>query len=295
MSSRPLPPPGFVATRIRRGRYIFLKPPDRGPLALVCAGYEVCEPGFFVDRPSFQWHAVEFLESGSWDVRQEGRWVSAAAGTIVVYGPNQAGGIRAAGRGPHGKYFADFGGTAAQRELQSSGLATRRVRHLADWRPVADLYEQLLSCVALPSAAQTKVTTAVLRALLVRLGAQPDTTPRPAAQRGLVFERCRDFLAAHYASVPGPGAAARACRVGPEYFSRLFREHTGQTPSQFLARLRMHHAARLLQQSDLTVKAAGQAVGFDDPYHFSRVFKQIHGVAPREFKRGSRPSARRRG
>ncbi len=108
MSSRPLPPPGFVAARIRRGRYIFLKPPDREPLALVCAGYEVCEPDFFVDRPSFQWHAVEFLESGSWDVRQEERWVSAAAGTIVVYGPNQAGGIRAAGRGPHGKYSAEL-------------------------------------------------------------------------------------------------------------------------------------------------------------------------------------------
>ena len=42
----------------------------------------------------------------------------------------------------------------------------------------------------------------------------------------------------------------------------------------------------LQQQSDLTIKAAGLAVGFEDPYHFSRVFKQIHGVAPRDFKRG---------
>ena len=49
----------------------------------------------------------------------------------------------------------------------------------------------------------------------------------------------------------------------------------------------MQHAARLLTQSEVSVKAAGMAVGFDDPYHFSRVFKQIHGVAPRDFKRGS--------
>jgi AraC-like DNA-binding protein len=294
MASRPLPPPGFVAPHIRRGRYIFLEAAGRRPLALVCAGYEECGPDFVVDRPSFPWHAVEILESGSWEVRRSGRWVAAGAGTIVSYGPGQAGGIRAAGRGPHGKYFADFRGTAARRELQAAGLATRRVRHLADWRPAADLYEQLLSCAALPPEAQTEVTAAVLHALLVRLGAQPDTTPRPAAQRRLVFERCRDYLAAHYASVPGPGAAARACRVGPEYFSRLFREHTGQTPSQFLARLRMHHAARLLQQSDLTVKAVGRAVGFEDPYHFSRVFKQIHGAAPRDFKRGGGPSLRKR-
>jgi len=283
MASRPVPPPGFVAPHIRRGRYIFLEAAGDGPLALVCAGYEECGPDFLVDRPSFRWHAVELLESGSWEVRRGGRWVAAAAGTIVVYGPGQAGGIRATGRGPHGKYFADFRGTAARRELQAAGLSARRVRHLADGRPASDLYEQLLSCTTLPPRAQTKVITALLPALLVRLGAQPETAPRPAAQRRLVFERCRDYLAAHYTSVRGPGAAARACRVGPEYLSRLFREHTGQTPSQFLARLRMHHAARLLQHSNLTVKAVGRAVGFDDPYHFSRVFKQIHGMAPSNF------------
>jgi methylphosphotriester-DNA--protein-cysteine methyltransferase len=41
-------------------------------------------------------------------------------------------------------------------------------------------------------------------------------------------------------------------------------------------------------------RAMLRAVGFDDPYHFSRVFKQIHGVAPRDFKRGGGPSSRKR-
>jgi AraC-like DNA-binding protein len=286
MAARPVPPPGFVAPHIRRGRYIFLQTKGRGPLGLVCAGYEECGPDFAVDRPSFRWHAVELLESGAWEVRRGGRWVAAGAGTLVAYGPRQAGGIRAVARGPHGKYFADFRGTGARQEWRAAGLSDRPVRHLAEWRAVADLYEQLLSCSALPAPAQAKVTTVLMRALLVRIGAQPDAAPRPTAQRRLVFERCRDYLATHYASVRGPGAAARACRVGPEYFARLFREHIGQTPSQFLTRLRMHHAARLLQHSNLTVKAAGRAVGFEDPYHFSRVFKQIHGMAPRNFKRG---------
>jgi AraC-like DNA-binding protein len=293
MVARPVPPPGFVAPHIRRGRYIFLETAGRGALNLVCAGYEECGSDFAVDRPSFRWHAVELLESGAWEVRRGGRWVAAGAGTLVVYGPGRAGGIRAAGCGPHGKYFADFRGTRAGHEMRAAGLSNRPVRHLDDGRTVADLYEQLLSCAALPAPAQAKVTTVLLRALLVRIGTQPDASPRPTAQRRLVFERCRDYLAAHYASAGGPGAAARACRVGPEYFARLFREHAGQTPSQFLARLRMHHAARLLQQSDLTVKAVGCAVGFEDPYHFSRVFKQIHGVAPRDFKRDGGPSTRR--
>lgn len=286
MNSASSPPPGFVAPHIRRGRYIFLETADRGPLSLVCAGYEECGSDFAVDRPSFQWHAVELLEVGAWEVLCGRRWVTARAGTLVAYGPGQTGGIRATGGGPHGKYFADFRGNGAGNELRAAGLCDRPVRHLADWRPLADLYEQLLSCAALPASGQAKLTAVLLAALLARVAAQPDTAPPPTAQRRLVFERCRDYLVTHYASVRGPGAAARACRVGPEYLARIFREHAGQTPSQFLARLRMHHAARLLQQSDLTVKAAGRAVGFEDPYHFSRVFKKIHGVAPRNFKRG---------
>jgi AraC-like DNA-binding protein len=35
-------------------------------------------------------------------------------------------------------------------------------------------------------------------------------------------------------------------------------------------------------------------LGFANSYHFSRVFKKIHGVAPRDFKRGGGPSSRER-
>ena len=160
------------------------------------------------------------------------------------------------------------------------------LRHLANPGWAAELYEQLLSCLSLPHQQQSKVAAAILEALLVRIGAEPETPTGLTARRRGAFNRCREYLVANYAILRGPGAAARACRVGPEYFSRLFREHAGQTPSQFLARLRMQHAARLLQQSEVSVKAAGLAVGFDDPYHFSRVFKQIHGMAPRDFQRG---------
>jgi len=286
MPARPTPPPGFVAPHIGHGRYIFLDVPANRPLALVCAGYEQCGKEFSVDRPSFRWHAVELLESGAWEVLRGGRWAPASAGTVVVYGPSRPGGVRATGNGPHGKYFADFRGTAAAKKLQGAGLYQKRVRHPANPGSIAELYEQLLSCAKLSPRQQGKVTAALLEALLVRIGAEPETQPCLTARRLGVFDRCREYLVAHYATLRGPGDAARACRVGPEYFSRLFREHAGQTPSQFLARLRMQHAARLLQHPDLSVKAAGRAVGFEDPYHFSRVFKQIHGVPPRDFKRG---------
>ncbi len=278
-------PPGFLSPQIRRGRYLFLDPQRRGALSLACVGWEECRADFVIDRPSFRYHAVELLAGGQWDVRRGSRWVPAAAGTVVAYGPGRHGGIRARGDGPHFKYFADFKGAGAAAAVRRAGLGRSAARLLAEPRHVAELYEQMAACAELPPAHRAPLADLLLRALLERLGAEKSGEPGSAPQPRKVFARCRAYLLEHYPDAGGIGAAARACHVAPEYFSRLFRQYAGQTAARFLAQLRVDHAAKLMLRSNVTVKAAAAAVGYNDPYHFSRVFKRIHGVAPRTFAR----------
>ncbi len=54
------------------------------------------------------------------------------------------------------------------------------------------------------------------------------------------------------------------------------------SPSQFLLRVGMNHALDRLLRSGGRVKQACYESGFTDPAHFSRLFKQIHGLPPRE-------------
>jgi AraC-like DNA-binding protein len=53
----------------------------------------------------------------------------------------------------------------------------------------------------------------------------------------------------------------------------------------------MNLAAAFLVQGGL-VKEAAQHVGFSDPYHFSRCFKAVHGVAPRELSKHGHKAGR---
>jgi AraC-like DNA-binding protein len=276
------PPPHFLATGIRRGRYLFLDTPRRAKGALVCAGWEECRPDYAIDRPSFRYHAVEFLAAGTWEVRTGGRWQPAAAGTVMAYGPHRHGGIRARGRGPHLKYFADFEGPPGL--LAAARLDRKRTRTITHIEAVAGLFEQLVQCSVLSEAGRPRVANALLSALVARLAAEPEPQGKSSRQGREVFLRCRDHLVEHYPHIRGITAAARDCHVAPEYFSRLFRRHAGQTALEFLTRLRINHAAKLLQTTNLTVQAVGRAVGFDDPYHFSRVFKRLHGIAPGRFR-----------
>ena len=73
---------------------------------------------------------------------------------------------------------------------------------------------------------------------------------------------------------------ADAFSLSPEHVNLLFRRELGMTPSSVINRERIMLAYRLLHEQGYTVKEAAFAVGFSDPFYFSRVFKQILGVSP---------------
>jgi AraC-like DNA-binding protein len=77
-----------------------------------------------------------------------------------------------------------------------------------------------------------------------------------------------------------------AARTGfsPQHINRVFRRTLGVTPLRYLTRVRMERAAALLIHSELTVHAVARRVGYDDPYYFSRVFKQCYGCSPSKYR-----------
>ncbi len=79
--------------------------------------------------------------------------------------------------------------------------------------------------------------------------------------------------------------AAAQAHLSPSYFSRLFRQRTGRTFSDYLTRLRVDHAKRLLcsPQSDMA-EIAAQA-GFYDQSHFTHAFKSVTGLTPGAYRR----------
>lgn len=71
-----------------------------------------------------------------------------------------------------------------------------------------------------------------------------------------------------------------------DYFRRLFRESTEQTPSEYLNALRINYAKKMLLQRDVTHSSIAEiavSAGFYDPRYFSRVFKQHTGFTPTDY------------
>jgi AraC family transcriptional regulator len=77
---------------------------------------------------------------------------------------------------------------------------------------------------------------------------------------------------------------AREAGLSDAHFSRAFKKSTGFTPSQYLIRLRMEQARRLLRETARPVVEVGLEVGYASPSHFAQVFRKEVGVLPSEYR-----------
>jgi len=77
---------------------------------------------------------------------------------------------------------------------------------------------------------------------------------------------------------------AALVNVSPSHYFALFKRRTGCAPIDFFIHLRMYRACQLLDATALSVKEVAAALGYDDPFYFSRVFKSVNQVAPTEYR-----------
>ena len=74
------------------------------------------------------------------------------------------------------------------------------------------------------------------------------------------------------------------CNLNRSYFGKIFKETVGQNPQEFLMQYRMSKAVQLLKMTALSIHDIGNAVGYPNQLHFSRAFKNVHGISPRQWR-----------
>lgn len=78
---------------------------------------------------------------------------------------------------------------------------------------------------------------------------------------------------------------AEELQLSSSHFSRLFTKQTGHSPIDYFIQLKIQKACRLLDNSDWNIAEVARESGFDDQFYFSRQFRKVMNMPPREYKR----------
>lgn len=100
--------------------------------------------------------------------------------------------------------------------------------------------------------------------------------------------RSRDVLAARIDEPLRLNDAAREAYLSPYHYHRLFTRTFGETPHEFVTRLRIDRAKRLLARDGLPVTDVCFAVGYESLGSFSSRFRALVGYTPSEYQRSVR-------
>ena len=94
-----------------------------------------------------------------------------------------------------------------------------------------------------------------------------------------------EYVSLHYKESIGLNDAADAAGVNSTYLSYLFSQEMGVGFSGYLLNLRIKHAKKLLEESNLKIRQVAEESGFNDYHYFSKVFKKMTGVSAAQYRK----------
>lgn len=98
------------------------------------------------------------------------------------------------------------------------------------------------------------------------------------------IEQGISFMKKHFSEHISLNDAAEAAGLNAAYFSSNFKKHTGESFSDYLLKLRIDKAKKLLSDPGLKITEVAAASGIPDSRYFARLFKKSVGITPSEYR-----------
>ena len=99
-----------------------------------------------------------------------------------------------------------------------------------------------------------------------------------------LIKAIQHYIQQHYMEELTLESLADKVHLSPSYLSKLFKRETGENLSIYIQNVRIQQAKILLCTTDLKTYEVAERVGISDPVYFSRTFKKVTGMKPKDFR-----------
>lgn len=99
-------------------------------------------------------------------------------------------------------------------------------------------------------------------------------------EKSVIVSTLVSFLNENYMRPVSLETISKSIYLSPAYVSKVFKEETGETPINYLIKLRLSKAREMLLNGGHSIKEVARSVGYEDVYYFSKLFKKYNRVSP---------------
>jgi AraC-like DNA-binding protein len=131
--------------------------------------------------------------------------------------------------------------------------------------------------------------SSILTTLLYTCCRELQDSYRQQESSDLRMEKALAFMRQHLHKNITMTQLAQAADLSPNYFREQFRSHFGKNPHRYFIEMKIKRATEWLTETDESIKDIAAALGYCDPFAFSKQFKAVTGVAPSALKRDELP------
>lgn len=259
---------------------------DNPNLYLMYWGKEACKPNHSFGPGLRDMYKVHFIHQGTGIVRTPGETYKLTVGQAFFTFPGHVVFYQADEVDPWTYSWIGFRGEQADSILSRTSLSPVRPVFPMDVKVMPNLYEMLNEATQVEGSRDLRLSALLLDFLSVVIELAPASPIAFAHRRSRdeYIHRCLDFLHNHYSENIMVQQLASMIGLDRKYLSVIFRETTGLPPQQYLLAYRMERACELLKKGTLTIGEVARSVGYQDALVFSKAFKKLKGISPKQYR-----------
>ena len=246
-------------------------------------GYQRCEAGYAWGPGARDHYLFHYVTEGRGTLTTAAGAVSVGPGGLFLIRPGEVVTYTADSREPWVYYWVGFNGTEAHRLINLTGFAHgERLLYPENGGELREQLTRITDARGSTPAHEAQMLGYLylfLGSLMSLSGGQKLTTSKQYVDKAVQFisrNYSRDITICDVADFVG---------ISESHLYRVFSKELDMAPTQFLMRYRIGEAAAMLRSTGLAIGEIAASTGFRDPLYFSRVFKKVKGVSPREYTR----------
>ena len=275
----------LVSKEVKTGHYFFLNPSasKNKELRIVFGGIETCTPTYTIQRDNFDFYSIEWIKQGKGSIQIEGETHTLTSGSLFIYGPNTKYKMNTDPKQVLQKYFITFSGSNAKDLLQKHNLKEGSIINTLPHPDLIHLWDKIIE-----EGNQIPNTQAICQSYLeifLHKSRNMMQIDKPKDHQFEEYVSLRSYIEDNHLELTSVNEIAKNTKKTPFHICRLFKKYSKESAYNLLSRLKMNYAADLILSTDMRINEIAFQVKFEDPYHFSRVFKKIYGISPAKLKK----------